>query len=83
MKQLQLQLTIYNTREGYLGPKTDCFDQKWAILDQKCGFWAQKRPFLGLINFLRPTGTFLGQKWIFIAKYVLWLNKKSQNKGWF
>jgi hypothetical protein len=42
-----LQLTISYTREGCLGPKIDYFGQKWAISDQKYGFWAQKGPFLG------------------------------------
>jgi hypothetical protein len=45
--------------------------------------WGSKRTFLGFINVLRPTGTFLGQKWIFIANFVFIVRQKILKKAGF
>jgi hypothetical protein len=56
-----LQMTIFKTSEGCSAPKND-------YLGQKCAFWAQKGPFLGLKTLLRPRRTFLFRKMAIYGK---------------
>jgi hypothetical protein len=48
-------MTIFLTNEGCLGLENN-------YNSQKCDFFAQKRPFLALITFLRPSRTLFGPK---------------------
>jgi hypothetical protein len=47
----------------------------------KMWIWGSKRTFLGFINVSRPTGSFLGQKWIFIENLVFIMRQKVLKKA--